>query len=171
MFSSNGGLQVQDGLDSDKVKAFLQRENPAVLALLQEMERRETWVLREGEAETVVQGLGQVIPAFIQQHFVEGIRDPERASLLAVLVGYVGAVQFVAFLMQSETVRSGIIQQVLFALRDSAGSDSAVFESLFLERIQLVLQSDLKQRIFAPARVNEVVAIVKMIESVRERDA
>lgn len=164
-------LPSRTGLDRQEVQRFWHQTNPALLLLLQEMENRESWTLRDSEAAQIVEGLEAVLPQFCQAYFVEQLDLPEQAGLLATLVGYVGAAQFVAFLMQSEDLRAGVIKRMAYALRSNERLEegAGVFADLFLERLQLVLASDLKQHIFSEKRVTELAAIIRQVNLMRRK--
>lgn len=159
------------GLDKAEVLGFWERTNPQLLILLREMERRESWVVIGEESKQIVAGVESVLPEFCQQYFVDNLNLPEKASLLATLVGHIGATQFVAFLMQAEGIREGIVKQITFAMRGESQGEDAVFVDLFMERLQLVLQSELKRYVFSASRIAEVAAIVKSVKKMRAQDA
>lgn len=159
------------GLARDDVLRFWEQTNPKLLALLQEMEQRETWVLGDSEATLIVQGLESIIPQFCQQHFAESLEGSDKAALLATLVGYMGASQFVAFLLQAEKVRDGVLKNITYAMRNEAGADANVYVDLFIERVQLVLQTDLKSTVFSGKRIKELGAIIKQVNQLRAEHA
>lgn len=166
-------MPAKTGLDRQEVQRFWEQTNPALLTLLKEMEARESWVLHEGEDAGVVEGLEAVLPNFCQTYFVDSLDAPERVGLLATLVGYVGAAQFVAFLMQSENIRDGVIKRMAYALRnsDEPSGEAGVFADLFLERLQLVLSSDLKRHVFSEQRFAEVAAVINQVTKMRRSNA
>lgn len=162
---------ILPGLAREEVHTFWEQTNPELLTLLREMEQRETWVIKDSEADQVVKGLESVIPAFCRQHFVDGLEDSDKAALLATLVGYMGASQFVAFLLKVEAVRDGVLKNITYALRNDNSAESKVFVDLFLERIQLVLRSDLRRSVFSGRRIKEIGAIIRSVNNWRASHA
>lgn len=156
-------ISAGTGLSRSQVLEFWERENPDAYRLLTEMEHREHWLLSQEQLTRLVGGLEAVVSKLSETDYVEMMGVPEKAAMLATLVGYIGAPQFISFLLSAESIEGGVTSKIVYALGLSEQKNQ-VFVELFNERLLLVLRHDLYGKVFSKERSERVLNVIDYLK-------
>lgn len=150
-------------LEAESVASFWQGVSQVLARLLNEMDRREPWVIDQDD--NVLDMIASLVERLEDSAFATEATKGDGVGRLAHVLALLQSSRFMRLLEMFDKRQPGMVSRLTLTL-SMLGGESEVFAQLFYERLLAIHRAELLGQVFSVERGNRIAQDIEMIREV-----